>query len=151
MKQIYLRWSYVVHALAFHAFKHRYLYVFLIAAYLLFKAHFTLAINVSESLPNKAFLVSLDQMPSAPGQYVAFKWGSNDFYKQGTMMVKIVGGTTGQTVTVSERVVFVDGQPVGFAKSQSKHGTPLSPIPATTIPANKLFVKAPHPDRETSP
>lgn len=146
MNTIFQRWFFVLHVLAYHFVKFRWQYGAVVVVYLIFKANFILAINVSDSLPNRAFLVAKGQTPDQKGQYVAYRWDKDAFYKPGDMMVKMVGGVAGQSVVVINADVYVDGDWVGTAKKASKHGIPLSPIEAGQIPPNQLFAKAPHLD-----
>jgi conjugal transfer pilin signal peptidase TrbI len=146
MHMIFRRWLYVAQVLAFHFVKHRWLYATLTVLYLVSRAYFVLAINVSESLPNKAFLVVLGSVPTKKNQYVAYHWDRDAFYKPSAMMVKIVGGVAGQAISVNQGNVYVDGDLIGLAKPASKQGTPLFPIEPGQIPPHHIFAKAPHPD-----
>lgn len=111
-----------------------------------FHAHYRFALNLSASLPNTWFLVSLDARPSKVGDYIAFQWDRNEFYSPHWMFVKRVGGVSGQTVSVKGRSVFVDGRWVGDAKPVSKYGTPLEVTAGGVIPQGAFYVEAPNPN-----
>jgi conjugal transfer pilin signal peptidase TrbI len=53
---------------------------------------------------------------------------------------------TGDTVTRVDRDFFVNGTPVGHAKTVSRQGVALEPGPTGIVPAGRYYVRAPHPD-----
>lgn len=56
-------------------------------------------------------------------------------------LFKRVAGVAGDVVTVQGRDVFVNGQPVGRAKTHAFDRRELSPIAPTVIPAGHLYVQ----------
>jgi conjugal transfer pilin signal peptidase TrbI len=59
----------------------------------------------------------------------------------GQPFFKIVRGLPGDTVTVSGRMVAVNGQVVGTAKTQTFDRRPLDPITPTVIPPGHYYVQ----------
>jgi conjugal transfer pilin signal peptidase TrbI len=140
------QWKYVAGALGTHARRRWWAYALAGAGFAYCGAHYRVALNMSDSLPESMYLVVLDSKPAAVGDFVAFEWQRNAFYRRDWMFVKRVAGVAGQKVTVSSRSVFIDGKPVGYAKPQSQRGVPLEPIKEGVIPAGYVYAQAPHPD-----
>lgn len=120
-------------------------YLVVAAAAILFKMHFALGLNSSESLPDRVFLIHKGELP-ARGQYVAFRWAGGGPYAAGVTFVKIAAGVPGDTVTRVERDFFVNGDFVGTAKKHSRSGVPLALGPTGELPPGRYYVRAPHPD-----
>ena len=110
-----------------------------------FDAHYTLGLNVTESLPARFFLIHRGVQP-ARGDYVAFRWMGGGPYKAGATFVKVLAGLPGDEVTRVDGEYFVNCYPVGKAKSVSRQGTALEPGPTGTLPDGSYYVRAPHPD-----
>ena len=110
-----------------------------------FDAHYTLGLNVTESLPARFFLIHRGEQP-ARGDYVAFRWMGGGPYKTGTTFVKVLAGLPGDEVTRVDGEYFLNCYPVGKAKSVSRQGTALEPGPTGTLPDGSYYVRAPHPD-----
>ncbi len=65
--------------------------------------------------------------------------------------LKTVRGLPGMTVTVGPgRTVFIDGEPVGRAKTHALDGRPLEAIAPGVIPPGHYFLHAGHPDSHDS-
>ncbi|MDE0386587.1 MAG: S26 family signal peptidase [Defluviicoccus sp.] len=65
--------------------------------------------------------------------------------------LKTVRGLPGMAVTVGpDRTVFLDGEPVGRAKTHALDGRPLAVIAPGTIPPGHYFLHADHPDSHDS-
>jgi conjugal transfer pilin signal peptidase TrbI len=77
---------------------------------------------------------------------VAFRWPGGGPYPAGVTFVKIIAGMAGDAVTRADREFFVNGMPVGQAKTTSRMGLPLEPGPTGILPAGRYYVQAPHPD-----
>ena len=120
-------------------------YLVVALAAILFKMHFALGLNSSESLPDRVFLIHKGELP-ARGQYVAFRWAGGGPYAAGVTFVKIAAGVPGDTVTCVERDFFVNGDFVGTAKTQSRLGVPLALGRTGELPPGRYYVRAPHPD-----
>lgn len=59
---------------------------------------------------------------------------------------KRIAGVAGDVVTVRDRDVFVNGTPVGWAKTHTFDRRPLEPIADTVIPSGFLYVQGTSPD-----
>lgn len=140
------QWGYVGGVLATHARRRWWVYGAAAAAFAWCGAHYRIALNMSDSLPQSAYLVVLGSKPTAVGDFVAFEWQRGQFYRRDWTFVKKVAGLPGQVVSVKDRAVFVNGQSVGYAKPYSMHGVPLEPIQPGVIPKDYLYAQAPHPD-----
>jgi hypothetical protein len=75
-----------------------------------FDAHFTVALNVTESLPVRLFLIHRGEQPGR-GDYVAFRWLGGGPYPAGVTFIKEIAGMSGDVVTQVERDYFVNGHP----------------------------------------
>lgn len=140
------QWKYVADVLGGHARRRWWAYAFAAAGFAYCGTHFRIALNMSDSLPESMYLVVLDSQPTAVGDFVAFEWQRNAFYRRNWVFVKRVAGLPGQTVSVTNRAVYIDGKTVGYAKPYSSHGIPLEPIKSGVIPAGYVYAEAPHPD-----
>ncbi|GEQ99205.1 conjugal transfer protein TraF [Iodidimonas gelatinilytica] len=107
------------------------------------RGHVRLAWNETESLPQSVFLVLLGTQPDR-GDYVLFDppQAVNSHYP----FVKQVAGLPGDAIRVEGRAVWVDGRPVGVAKTMSRRGELLHPIAPGIIPPGFIFVHANHRD-----
>ena len=140
------QWKYAARVLGVHVRRRWWAYAFAGAGFAHCVAHYRIALNMSDSLPESMYLVVLDSKPTAVGDLVAFEWQRNTFYRRDWMFVKRVAGMPGQKVSVTNRAVFIDGKPVGYAKPQSQRGVPLEPINEGVIPGGYIYAQAPHPD-----
>jgi len=98
-----------------------------------------LALNQSDSLPQKAFLI-LKGKDLKRGQYVSFK---NAWFK--APLIKEVIGVAGDKIIHDEKGQIWIARKVGNPLSHSKDGKPLHSIPSGVIPLGYVFVYAPHP------
>ncbi len=102
-------------------------------------------INVSHSLDGLVYVIHKDEQVKR-GNYVGFSWRGDQFYKPGSIFVKIVTGVPGDVVSVNGREVFVNGKKIGIAKEKSERGIPLEPIKGTTLKEGEYFVSTPSKD-----
>jgi conjugal transfer pilin signal peptidase TrbI len=125
----------------------RWTFVYLLAALAAawFDAHFTVALNVTESLPVRLFLIHRGEQPGR-GDYVAFRWLGGGPYPAGATFIKEIAGMSGDVVTQVERDYFVNGRAVGRAKPLSLQGLTLEPGPTGTLPDGTYYVRSTHPD-----
>lgn len=140
------QWRYAAGAVGAHVRRRWWVYALAGAAFAYCGAHYRIALNMSNSLPQSAYLVVLGTKPTAVGEYVAFEWQRDKFYRRDWKFVKRVAGVAGQKVTVVNRRVFIDGKPVGYAKERSLRGVPMQPISEGVIPEGFVYAQAPHPD-----
>ena len=120
-----------------------YLFVLLGAAW--FQANYALGLNASSSLPQRLFLIHKGGLPQR-GDYVAFRWLEGAPYPPGVIFVKVLAGLPGDLISRTDRDFFVNGAPVGHAKSVSREGLVLDLGPTGTLPAGRYYVLASHPD-----
>lgn len=120
-------------------------YLLAAVAALVFQSHFTLGINASPSLPHRLYLIHKGAMPMR-GDLVAFRWAGDGPYPAGVTFVKILEGAPGDTVARVDRDFFVNGHAVGNAKPFSRAGIALEPGATGILPADRYYVRAPHPD-----
>jgi len=108
---------------------------------------YTLSFNLTESLPNKVFLIKKHSLPKNRGDYIAFKPKNNRYYKNKTF-VKIVGGLPNDTITkYSNRNVSINTELLLKAKEKSLRGDVLEVIKFEgEIPAKNYFVYTSHKD-----
>lgn len=108
--------------------------------------HYLLNINLTASLPYRVSVADKTARPGR-GELLAFTMGTNKRFPPGTVAVKIVGGLSGDAVTMDEdRYFYVNGQRIGRAKPVSRKGEPLALGPTGRIPAGHYFVYTPHLD-----
>lgn len=138
--------KFLAHELIAHYKKHWMLWAISVTVLVTFQLFFKLGINVTESLPFKAFLVTKFDHKVSKGDYVSFAWEGSNPYPKGIEFVKIVKGVPGDVVSFRGQLVFVNGEFVAIAKKQSKTGTSLDLGPSGVIPEGSFFVYAPHPD-----
>ena len=120
-------------------------YLFATLATAWFDAHYTLALNVSESLPVRLFLVHRGELPRR-GDYVAFRWPGGGPYPLGATFIKVAAGVPGDTVIRFDGDYYVNCRPTGQAKRLSRQGLALEPGPTGTLPEGSYYVHASHPD-----
>ena len=120
-------------------------WLLLVVAAALFQGHFTFGLNATPSLPRHLFLIHKSEHPQR-GQYVAFRWPGGGPYPAGVTFVKLLAGLPGDRVTRVDRNFYVNGIPVGIAKTLSRRGDPLELGATGVLPAGHYYVQAPHPD-----
>ena len=117
--------------------------VILLMASIVFVYHFSLRIDVSNSLDEKGYLISNNKHPKRL-DYIEFMPPQTSKAPQGYSFVKIVKGVAGDRVTIKDRDVYINEEYVGTAQPQSKNGVNLQMISETIIPENHYFVWTPH-------
>jgi conjugal transfer pilin signal peptidase TrbI len=120
-------------------------YLLAALAIIWFNAHYTVALNVTESLPVRFFLIHRGEQ-TRRGDYVAFRWSGGGPYPVGATFIKVVAGIPGDSVTEVDRDFFVNCRPTGLAKRMSRQGLTLEPGPTGTLPEGSYYVHATHPD-----
>lgn len=101
-------------------------------------------LNVTESLPNWAFIADADVFPMK-GELVMFDPPENPYYS-GRPFVKQIVGIAGDPVEVRGRRIYVAGAFVGEAKEISQDGRPLEIISPQIVPEGFVFVAGTHAD-----
>ncbi|QNX28736.1 S26 family signal peptidase (plasmid) [Acinetobacter seifertii] len=102
-------------------------------------------INVTHSLNGLVYVIHKGEKVEK-GNYVGFRWKGDQFYKPGSIFVKIVSGVPGDEVTLKGRMVFVNDKFIGIAKEKSERGIPLEAIKPTVIKEGEIFVSTPAKD-----
>jgi conjugal transfer pilin signal peptidase TrbI len=120
-------------------------YALLTALLLILNHHYTFSLNASQSLPYSVYVIKRNE-PVGRGDIVAFRWHGGGPWITGVTFGKRVVGIPGDTVTRVDRQFFVNGKPVGLAKTHSLRNVPLEVGPVGELPANKYYVAADHPD-----
>lgn len=113
------------------------------------QANFQLVRNHSESLPFHSVLIKKGKIPNKIDQIFVFKVKNNLHYpNQEKVFIKLVKGFAGDEIKVrdAEREVYVLGELIAVAKSESLKGKPLTIIEAGIIPPHKFFAYTPHKD-----
>lgn len=131
-----------------HLRLHWVLYLLIPVAFAMFQQNYRIGINETPSLPQTFFLIH-KRAPVGKGDYVSFRIpptvGPVKF-NHNMILTKVVVGVAGDVVTVDNRVVFVNGTPVGYAKELSLKKEPLDPIEPVTVPAGHFYVLGLHKD-----
>ena len=118
--------------------------VFFLGIYV-FQLHFTLGLNASPSVPYTLFLVHKGA-PIERGKLMAFRWNGAGPYPAGATFVKYAAGLPGDRVTRQGLAYFVNGTPVGVAKTHTRQGRPLEPAETGVLPSDCYYAYATHPD-----
>jgi conjugal transfer pilin signal peptidase TrbI len=101
--------------------------------------------NTTESLGFRLFITDKWEKPSHPGEYVKF-WLKGNKYFRPEHWTKRIAGVPGDKITVQNRMVYVNGEPVGYAKSVSASNTQYFPIAPQVIPPHYYYLQADHED-----
>lgn len=128
--------------------------IWLLALVRLFAHHvpvLPLLFNWTPSLPYKVALVNYRASAICRGDLVvyAFEGPAGHLVYPGLRhqaLFKRVAGVAGDVVTVQGRDVFVNGVPVGRAKTHAFDRRALDPIAPTVIPTGHLYVQGTSPD-----
>ena len=121
------------------------LYVAMAMLALMFQHCFGFGLNVTESLPDRLYLIHKGE-PIKRGDYVAFRWNGGGPYPAGVTFIKIAAGVPGDHVTRNDRSYYVNGTYVGTAKTHGRNGQALELMQTGVLGANEYYVQAPHPD-----
>ena len=112
--------------------------------------HFTdrygFAINLTQSLPNWAFITDRQDKDLQRGDLVEFSPPPTPYYPAKIHFVKRVAGVAGDQVEARGQRFYVAGQFVGVAKTRSKTGQIAIAGPVGTIPPGHYFVVGEHVD-----
>ena len=104
------------------------------------------AINLTQSLPNWAFITDRQDKDLQRGDLVEFSPPPTPHDPVKTHFVKRVAGVAGDQVEARGRRFYVAGQFVGLAKTRSKSGQIAIAGPVGTIPPGHYFVVGEHVD-----
>jgi conjugal transfer pilin signal peptidase TrbI len=107
--------------------------------------HFAIVINQTDSLPQKVWLMALDQKPKRY-DYVAFKPALKSDLPMGIILHKQVLGVAGDVVSLKGRDFYINGEFVATAKTHSLTGEPLTLGATGTLKEGQYYVSTPHKD-----
>ena len=99
-------------------------------------------INYSDSLTHWAFIVDRRRPPHV-GEMVLFIPPENRFYG-GRPFVKIIAAGPGDRITIKQKQLFINGEPLCVLLEQAKDGSPLHPGPTGIIPDGQYFIYSNH-------
>lgn len=133
-------------ALSFILRRYALLFAALLLATLLFTSRYQLAVNMTESLSGRVFLIDKTDRRAIKGELIAFRWEDAPPIPDGITVIKRVAGVTGDTVNVKDRLVFINETLVGRAKEQSRTGEALRAMGDCVIPKDYFFAAGDHPD-----
>lgn len=109
-----------------------------------------LLFNWTGSLPYKVALVRYGPHSLQRGDLVVFAFAgeAGTVYPglAGQPFFKIVRGLPGDRITVKDRIVSINGEAVGQAKTHAFDRRPLDPIAPTVIPSGHFYVQGTGPD-----
>ncbi|WP_415841976.1 conjugative transfer signal peptidase TraF [Paracidovorax anthurii] len=101
--------------------------------------------NWTPSLPYRMALMQYGHAPLRRGDLIVFAFdGEAQAQYPGLRrqpFFKIVRGLPGDAVTLQGRLVHVNGEPMGIAKTHAHDRNPLAPIDAVVIPAGHYYVQ----------
>lgn len=109
-------------------------------------ARWRFSVNLTDSLPNWAFLVDRADRTPERGELVVFAPPPNPWFKPGAVFAKHVAGVPGDRVERRDRDFWVAGRFVGRAKDHARDGSSVEAGPAGVIPSGRYFVVTDHPD-----
>lgn len=104
------------------------------------------SLNMTDSLPNWAFVIDAEDRDPARGELVAFAPPPNRWFSPGVVFAKQVAGVPGDRVERRGRAFYVAGRYVGAAKAAARDGSPALLGAVGLIPPGRYFVVTGHPD-----
>ena len=105
---------------------------------------YCIGINMTDSLPDKIYLISKGNLPKAAGEYISFNAPNNKIHEQA--FLKLVGGIEGDIVKEESRKFYINGEFIGYAKEHSKTGEKTELGFTGVIPKGCYFVYSDHKD-----
>lgn len=101
--------------------------------------------NWTPSLPYKVALLRPGTSALRRGDFVVFAFAGDGIRHYpglaGQPFFKIVRGLPGDTISVADREVRINGEPVGVAKTHAFDRQPLEPIAPGVIPVSRYYVQ----------
>jgi len=111
---------------------------------IIFSQEFQIAVNKTESIPYRYFLIWKGHIEAGKGHYMAFYAPENGRYHPAKAFIKRVVGTGGDKVQEKAGNFFVNDSLIGpWFKTDSKN-RPLHPGPTGTIPDHYYFMAGAH-------
>jgi conjugal transfer pilin signal peptidase TrbI len=109
-----------------------------------FSSYYSIGINMTDSLPDKIYLISKGNLPKAAGEYISFNAPNNKMHEQA--FLKLVGGIEGDIVKEESRKFYINGEFIGYAKEYNKKGEKTELGFTGVIPKGCYFVYSDHKD-----
>ncbi len=101
---------------------------------------YRILINTSASLPHTFYLTNPTQKQINRGDYIAFTHPISD-----KVIVKRVLGVSGDVIRQTDNLILINGQ-VLTLKAKRSNGTPLTPLRASIVTEETVFVSGSHKD-----
>lgn len=100
----------------------------------------TIGINITDSIPQKVFLIIKGISPSK-GDFVAFRFQGSRYYKKGKTFIKILVGKECDRVETIGRQVILNKLLIAIAKDKDLEGNRIEPFKYKgVIPPGKMLV-----------
>lgn len=156
---LFIWWTHGARLLARDVRRHRRLFALIAAIWALalmriFVHHvpvLPVMFNWTTSLPYRVVYVDYWPGPLRRGDLVVYRFNGeaaqHDYPGlKGQALFKRIVGMPGDTISVVDRDVFINGVPAGHAKTYTFDRKPLQPISAGSIPAGFFYVQGTSPD-----
>lgn len=126
-----------------HFARRWYVYLPLLSFYLWALEH--IGVNWTPSLPYYVVYIEKD-VSVGRGDLVVFRFEGGEIanHFEGQRFFKRIAGISGDEITLQGRSVFINGAPVGLARSRTLDGTTLEAIEPGVIPVNRFYVQGTH-------
>lgn len=126
-----------------HFGRHWYVYLPLLLVYLWALDH--IGVNWTPSLPYHLVYIE-KQVSVGRGDLIVFRFEGGEIanHFKGQRFFKRIAGVAGDEIKLQGRNIFINGAPVGFARSRTLNGTTLETIEPGFIPANRFYVQGTH-------
>ncbi len=126
-----------------HPNKCRHLLIGICIVLLMWGFGLSFCINVSDSLPQRFFVLTTHPSDVPRGVYVVFEHTIRD---KKTRLLKQVQGVATDVIRVEGKGLRINERYIPLSNSHSKTGLPLNPILPGIVPKGYLFVQGTHPD-----
>ena len=103
-----------------------------------------LLVNISDSMPQRVYLLHRTGETPRKNQLVAFIAPENPLYQDGALFLKYIAGVPGDYVSIDGGQWIVAGRILGSIRQFSSGGLPLLPGPTGVIPPGHFAVWSPH-------
>lgn len=112
---------------------------------LIFNLYFGFAVNLTNSLPYKLFVINKISTPSV-GNYISFKAPIESGLPANTIITKQILAGPGDTVNIQNGHFYINNEWVAHAKPYSLKGEPLIMGPEGKLKQGQYYVSGQHPD-----
>ncbi len=140
--------------IAQNLYRYRWVWAVVTIALVGFCSRFSLALNLTESLPQRLFLIDRRDTSIVKDAYVAFRFPATTrpygLIPEGLTAIKIIKGVAGDNVThinsEGKTLLAINAKLLSPIKSVSRAGRSLIAASPGVIPEGFIFVYTPHPD-----